>query len=342
MATNSVQALATNVLGPRIQFATPVYDFGKVKSGESAKYTYLYTNIGDQVLEISNVQACGCIASTDWRKKIEPGQTGALAIQYNSAGYPSGPVAKTITVTSNDKRQPYVVLQLKGAIWKPIDVTPSHAILNLLPDSPAASATVRIINNLEELVTLFAPESNQRAFAAELKTNQPGKEYSLTVTTAEQLRPGNTSGQITMKTSSTNVPLVTVTAVAYVQPAVLVSPPQINLPPAPLANAQTNLITLQNNSTNRLLLSEPLINAKDVDVQIVELNKEQQPGRLFNLRVAFPAGFEAPAGVPVVLSLKSSHPQVPLIKVPVVQPRRLASQSQPSAPAAPSPPPPPE
>src|SRR5262245_25724231 len=35
-------------IGPKIQFQTPVYDFGKVKSGEPVKYTFIFTNTGDE------------------------------------------------------------------------------------------------------------------------------------------------------------------------------------------------------------------------------------------------------------------------------------------------------
>ena len=44
-ATASVAA-AAGVSGPKMQFATPIYDFGKVKSGELVKYTYVFTNAG--------------------------------------------------------------------------------------------------------------------------------------------------------------------------------------------------------------------------------------------------------------------------------------------------------
>ena len=37
----------TNAAGPKIQFATPIYDFGKVKSGDPVKYSYVFTNIMD-------------------------------------------------------------------------------------------------------------------------------------------------------------------------------------------------------------------------------------------------------------------------------------------------------
>ena len=55
-APPAVAAVSTNVLGPRIQFETPVYDFGRARCGEPVKYTYAFTNTGDRMLIISSVQ----------------------------------------------------------------------------------------------------------------------------------------------------------------------------------------------------------------------------------------------------------------------------------------------
>src|SRR6266446_5017517 len=117
-------------IGPKIQFQTPVYDFGKVKSGDPVKYTFIFTNSGDELLILTNVQpSCGCTTAGDWSRKVEPGQTGTIPIQFNSANY-SGQVMKTVTVTSNDKSKPSFGLQIKGTVWKPIDVQPSFAVMN--------------------------------------------------------------------------------------------------------------------------------------------------------------------------------------------------------------------
>jgi len=96
--TNAPVAPAvTNAFGPKIQFETMAHDFGRAKSGEVVKYTYGFTNLRDQVLELSGVQACGCITA-DFTRKVDPGQTGSVPISFNSAGY-SGPLIKTITIT---------------------------------------------------------------------------------------------------------------------------------------------------------------------------------------------------------------------------------------------------
>jgi hypothetical protein len=304
-----------NGLGPRIKFAAQTYDFGRSRAGEPVKYSFVFTNIGDQLLEVTAVNpGCGCTTVGDWTKKVDPGKTGVIPIQFNSAGYPAGAVQKHPSIVCNDRTQPTVSLQLVGILWKPVDVSPAYAVLNVPPDAQSASTTVHITNNMDDLITIAGLESNNRQFRADLKTNQPGKDFVVTITALEPFTPGTTQCQISFKTSSTNMPTGTIACIAIVQPTIVVSPPQINLPQAPLANATTNSFSIQNHSTNALKLSNPDVNAKDVEILV----QETQPGRLFNVLVSFPQGFEV-RGQSVVVSFKSNLPQSPTIKVPVVQ-----------------------
>lgn len=314
---------ATNALGPRIRFATPVYDFAKVKSGDPVEYTYVFTNTGDQVLEVSAVHPqCGCTTAGQWTRKVEPGQTGDIPVRYNSAGYRSGPIIKTITVTSNDKTHPVTLLQLKGTVWKPIDYIPMYPALNVPPDATNGSLVVRLINHLPEPLTLSPPVSNNRALAATLTaaagTNQAGREFQLKLSTVPPLPSGTVQVQISLKTSSTNVPLITIPVWLTVQPAIMVMPQQINLPQGPLPTRATPACTIQNISTNRLVLSDAAVNVPGVEVKL----NEMQPGRTFVATLAFPQGFEVPAGQQAVFTAKSNNPLFPLIKVPIIQPAR--------------------
>src|SRR5438093_7343951 len=156
-----VTAPAATSAGPTIQFQTKVYDFGKVKSGEPVKYTFIFTNTGDAVLILTNVQpSCGCTTAGEWSHQVEPGKTGTIPVQFNSANY-GGQVVKTVTVTSNDKSQPSVGLQIKGTVWKPIDVNPAFAVMTIPAEAQTNIKTkVHIVNNIEEEVKLFAPERN--------------------------------------------------------------------------------------------------------------------------------------------------------------------------------------
>src|SRR5207237_8785197 len=96
---------------------------------------------------------------------------------------------------------------------------------------------------------------------------------------------------------------ISVSAMAVVQPAVTIAPGQINLPAAPLETAVNSTLTIQNNGTNALKLSDAMISVQGVEVQI----NEAQPGRRFNVSLLLPPGFEPPFGLPLEFSVKTSH-----------------------------------
>jgi hypothetical protein len=320
-----------NAPAAKIEFATPIHDFGKIKSGDAVKYTYYFTNTGNEVLEITGVRpSCGCTTAGDFSKKVEPGQSGTIPIQFNSGNF-SGNVFKSITVTSSAKNQPTTVLQLKGTIWKSIELSPAYSVLTIPPDAPSGSTKVNITNNLEEPLILLEPQSSNPAFSAELKTNQLGKGFELTIIAKRPLNTGTLNGQITMKTTSTNTPVLTVPFWANVQAAVMIFPAQITLPPAPLTNKVTPSITIQNNSTNHLSITEPEVNVPGVQVDF----KELQPGKVFTASFVFPEGFAVPPGKQVFFTAKSTDPENPVIKVAILQTLRPAGP--PKLPAAPAP-----
>src|SRR5712675_3135449 len=75
------------VSGARIAFAATDFNFGKVDSGSLVKHDFVFTNTGDQVLEVTAVRpGCGCTTAGEWDTKVEPGQTGTIPIQFNSSG----------------------------------------------------------------------------------------------------------------------------------------------------------------------------------------------------------------------------------------------------------------
>lgn len=312
-----------NLEGPRISFATPVYDFGKVKAGDPVKYTFFFTNSGDQVLEVKSVQpSCGCTTAGEWTKLVKAGEQGEIPVQFNSANF-NGQVFKTISVASNDRKAPTVVLQLKGTVWKPIELVPPYTIMNVPPDAPPTTAVVRIINNLDEAITLSDPQCNNKSFTASIEPTQPGKEFRLSISAVPPLNPGSIQGKVTLKTSITNMPALEVPFWANIQPALMVVPSQLVLPSSPLNSKYSPGVTIQNNTTNALKITDPQVNAPGVELVF----KELQPGRVFNATFNFPPGFEIAPGQQVRFTAKTSNPHHPEISVPITQMPRPMPQS---------------
>ena len=300
----------------RVQFATPSYDFGRTQAGQLVRYDYVFTNIGTETLEITDVRtSCGCTTAGTYQRKVEPGQTGSIPIQFNGANF-NGPVHKEITVSCNASNQPQVRLELKGTVWRAIEISPTYVYFNVMPDSPTnETKVVRILNNLDTPLTLSEPEINNPGFKAELKTVRPNKEFELQVSALQLTNAGTTQASITVKTSSTNMPVVSVSAVAVVQQVITVIPSQLMLPSGALPSSTRMGVTIRNNGQAPITVSEPTFPVQGVDVQVQEV----QTGRVFNVLISFPQGFELPAGRRSELVLKTSHPLFPALRVPAMQ-----------------------
>jgi len=306
---------------PKIQFADPVHDFGTVNAGDVKRADFVFTNTGNALLEVTEVRpTCGCTTMGEWTRKVEPGQTGTIPLQLNTANF-QGPVVKFVTVICNDPAQANLQLQLKANIWKPIEVMPNFVMFNLNSESQTGEVrVVKITNNTPQPIEISPPEVGNPAFRAELKTLEAGKTFELHIFPQSPFNPGTVQTTVTAKTTSTNMPVISVTALAMVQPPVVAVPAQVYLPPGPLANATPITVLIQNNTAEAITVSDTAVSAENVQVKVTE----SQPGKVFSLNLTFPQGFELTAGRPTTLTLKTSHPRVPTITIPVVQPPRPA------------------
>lgn len=324
--------------GARIRFATPVYDFGKVKAGEVVRHSFVFTNTGTSILVIREVRpSCGCTTSGQWDKEVAPGGTGSIPIQLNTAGF-GGAIAKSVQVTCNDPTSSQVSLRIQGTAWKPLEVTPATAYFNVLRESPTnQTKVIRIVNNVDEPLKLSEPECTNHLFKAELRTVKEGREFELHITALGPFTSPQRQAVVNLKTSSPDSPLLSVRAYAMVQETVTLSPNQLILPAGPFTNVFRQSITIRNAGSRVLALSEPAVNVPGASVNVQEL----QPGRLFALNLEFPAGFQLSAGQKVEVKVKSSHPDYPELAVPVYQRPRVNAPSTPLPVARPAPRPPP-
>lgn len=301
---------------PTIQFEELIHDFGKVKSGEPLRHDFVFTNTGTATLEVTDVRpGCGCTTAGQWDRKVEPGKTGKIPIQFNPNS-PSGTIAKSIAVTCNDPLGNVQTLQVKATVWKPVDINPAYVyFMGVEGEVTNDTKVVKITNNLEESITLEPPQANNPNFKTELKTIKPGKEFDLQVVYSPSGSNTMPQSVITMKSSSTNMPLVSITAYAMPQPALVAMPQAIRLPAGPLSPNYRQPVTIRNNSSTAVTLSDPIVNAEGVTVQTTET----QPGKLFTLNLSFPTNFQARADKPMELTVKTSHPKYPILRVPFIQ-----------------------
>ncbi len=307
---------------PRISFVTPVCDFGRAKGDDTVECVFVYTNTGTATLELTEIApSCGCMKIGEWTQSVPPGGSGKCTVRVDTHHYTGG-FAKSVFLTCNDPANTKPMIEVKGYIFRPIEVTPPHAAITLNLEYPSNSTTVRILGHQDEPLTLGEPAVDSPAFGAVITTNVPGKEYALTVFTRPPLPTGYVRGAVKMKTSYTNAPDLSVDISANVWPLIMPIPMVIQLPAPPLTNVHPHTMWIRNNSTNTVMLTNPTVSVPGVEVQI----KEEQPGRHFALTLNFPPGFELKQGQNAELTVQCSHPLMPLVKVPITQPARAAGQ----------------
>lgn len=101
---------------PVVSFDKKSIEFGEIKPGEKANCDFTLENQGKSALIIRKTKAsCGCTAVTMGENTILPGQKTIVRATFNSAGK-SGRQYKSITVITNDPKNPETILTISGTI----------------------------------------------------------------------------------------------------------------------------------------------------------------------------------------------------------------------------------
>lgn len=115
---NVVSASQVSDGAPTIYFSETQHDFGKVNEGDKVNYTFNFANKGTSELTIKDIKtSCGCTAALLSQEKLAPGQDGTLKVELNTQNR-SGKMSRTVTITSNDPKDPAKVLTIYADVVK--------------------------------------------------------------------------------------------------------------------------------------------------------------------------------------------------------------------------------
>jgi len=78
-----------------------VHDFGTLKEGDAATYTFVFKNTGKTPLIIQGASAsCGCTTPVYSKEPVLPGKKGKITVSYDTKNR-VGPIDKTVYIQSN-------------------------------------------------------------------------------------------------------------------------------------------------------------------------------------------------------------------------------------------------
>lgn len=111
-------AVVQNNIGAKIFFPETQHDFGIVKEGQKVEYTFKFQNNGTEALIIKDVKtSCGCTAAIVSDNNIKPGKEGSIKVDFDTKNR-SGRNSKSITVVSNDTKEPNKVITIFADVQK--------------------------------------------------------------------------------------------------------------------------------------------------------------------------------------------------------------------------------
>jgi hypothetical protein len=115
----------------RITFEKVTHNFGDVSPGTSHLCEFRFTNTGEGVLKIEQVdKTCGCTPFSLNKTEYAPGESGTLRVRYY-AELEQGGTTKQLFVHSNDRQNPKVALAIKARVAAKVKSEPSTLSLSL-------------------------------------------------------------------------------------------------------------------------------------------------------------------------------------------------------------------
>jgi hypothetical protein len=102
-----------------------VHNFGEVAAGKKYNGEFKFTNTGEGLLKITDVEkCCGAVVTLD-NKELSPGESGTLKVEYNT-GRGSGSILRQLHVSSNDPANPKVTLTIRSQVVPKVACEPKR------------------------------------------------------------------------------------------------------------------------------------------------------------------------------------------------------------------------
>jgi hypothetical protein len=253
-------AAAANDKAPRLTIVEPVKDYGTVSKGEKLNWSFEVKNTGDKDLEIISAKpGCGCTVA-DFDKTIKPGETGKVTAHVDTTNF-SGPIAKAITLETNDPNTPTSQLTIHAVVKPYVEAYPAGFVRFNMLQGDTDQQAVTIYSEEDdpfEITSIEVPKPWIKATYKKIEkpeelapgVGKPGQaQYRVEISAGG---PDSNLGPIAEKvhiiTNSKHQPDYFVSVSGVVRPTFRIDPSVVNFGEvAPNEPAATRMVTFHSN-----------------------------------------------------------------------------------------------
>ena len=141
-------------------------------------------------------------------KQIAPGQSGEISVEV--AARELGVISKTVTVTTNDPRQPQVILTIKAEVQPEFALSQRSIWFGSNPGGKEVTREILITVSPERDSKVLSAESTDRNVTVKLEpvSDSDGKRVKILAIQKADAKDGYHFGMIILKTTSRLMPEV--------------------------------------------------------------------------------------------------------------------------------------
>jgi hypothetical protein len=227
-----IAAGAAAQTGPALVVAEPVRDAGAVRPGTLVRETFVLRNEGTEDLRIHRVDPdCGCAVAA-YDRVIPPGSSGEITAEVDLSSF-VGPIAKYLTVLTNDPAKPQVSLTIKADVQPQIQSYPGYArFVTVVGEGAMHSEQTVWASDFDDLRVLrarspyrFLDVEFREASADEERPEGRGRQWMVTIELAKNARIGPIADHVVLETNHPERKTVRIPVSGFVRPILSVNPP---------------------------------------------------------------------------------------------------------------------
>ena len=307
---------------PKAVVAEPVHEAGTVPTGQTVVHDFVIENQGDAPLEITGVYpACGCTVA-QFDRVIAPGAEGKVHAVLDTSTF-AGPIAKGITVLTNDADKPRFELTVKAQVEPHLIADPGFArFLQTQHSDPGVVEQrlwTRTFDDLKILeITSPYPFLTVRheAIRDEADRNEKGvgPQYAITLVLDYTEAPvGSLAEYVVVKTNHPKQAEFKIPVSGFIRPLVVTTPDTADFGSLTLdEDGAYGSVILKHYGTQPLEIGEARTTVPGVEVAVEEV----EAGREFRVRVQLPA--DMPKGpFTGTIRLSTNNPRKPTVEIPL-------------------------
>lgn len=314
------QGPAQGTARPKAVAVEPIKDLGMVPKGEKAAHEFTIRNDGDAPLQIQEVKAaCGCTVA-DYDKVIAPGQTGKVRMSVDTATF-SGPIAKGVTVFTNDPATPQMELTVRATVEPFIKVQPGYARYSTVQGEKEGTIVQTLWTPDKsplEIVKIESPYPYLKVSFREAKPEERAKaaqdqqQWRIEMTLTNDAPVGPLNEPVKVYTNNPKQKLVQIPVSGFVRPVIAVTPPVVDFGSIEVKEVLRKTFNVRSFATEPIKVTGIQDDLQGIDASVEPL----QDGREYQVRLTLkPELAKGPFNGKLVITTDS--PKVPKLEVEV-------------------------